>query len=126
EDPVDAARVEVVHVEAVGISDDRDRVRDVGVVVAGPIDEELLALEPLDLARPTDDRARQTRVGRFGRPPAYEPPPQVLKISVHDPLDVRQQPNLSPPPQPPTSSPGCRAGVSELVRVVVASNRSGD
>src|SRR5207253_4550591 len=58
---------------------------------------------PLDLARPTDDRARETRVGRLGRPPAYEPPPQALKISVHDQSDVHAGRNSSPPPQPPTS-----------------------
>ena len=100
---MDAAGVEVMHMEAVSVSDDRDRVRDVGVVVAGPIDEELVAGEPLDLARPTDDRTGQTRVGRLRRPPTYQPPPQVLKISVNAPLDVCEQPNSSLRPQPPTT-----------------------
>ena len=71
---MDAARVEVVHAETVRVAEDRDRVGDVGVVVAGPVDEEPLALEPLDLARPMDGRAREARVGRFGRPVADEPP----------------------------------------------------
>ena len=47
-------------------------------------DQELLAREPLDPARSCDDRAGDSRVARLGAPLAHEPPPEALKVGIHD------------------------------------------
>jgi hypothetical protein len=49
------------------------------VVVAGPADEESLALKPLELAAAMDNRVGESWMGRFSRPATYEPHPQALK-----------------------------------------------
>ena len=68
-----------------GAADDRDRVGELGVVVPRALDQEALALEPLehDLAR--DHDRGQLGVGRFGRPAADQRVEVVIPLSVpHD------------------------------------------
>ena len=72
-DAMDAARVEVVHrqLAALGGADDRDRVGGVRMVVARAVDQELLALEPLE-RRLAADHAVEHRVRGLDRPGAHE------------------------------------------------------
>src|SRR4029453_14228044 len=58
-DAMDAPRVEIVHGEAFLVGAEHDqRIRELRVVCARTLEEEPLALEPLELGRPEDDRRR--------------------------------------------------------------------
>ena len=59
----------------VGDTDDRDRVRDLGVVVMRVPDNESPAIEPFEGARPTDSLAREHGVGSLGLPSTDEAVP---------------------------------------------------
>src|SRR6266480_3107862 len=68
--PVHTAVVEVMHGQLpVNDTDDRDRVRDLGMVVVRAPDDESPAIEPLEGARSTDSLARKHRMGSLGLPP---------------------------------------------------------
>jgi hypothetical protein len=68
---MDAARVEVLHREvvlALHHADDGERVRKVGVLVDGTLDQEPATFEPLEGGPPANHRVFHHRVGHLGRP----------------------------------------------------------
>src|SRR6476646_6192085 len=83
--PVHAALVEVVHGQLpVGDADDRDRVRDLWMLVLRAPDDEPPAVEPLERAPATDGLAGEQRVSSLGLPATDEAvPPLELSLLGH-------------------------------------------
>src|SRR5262249_59893187 len=70
---MDAARIEVVHGQTLVVAaEDDQRVRELRMVVSRPLEEEALALEPLELRGAVDDRRRKHRMCRLDLPRADE------------------------------------------------------
>src|SRR4029077_378013 len=83
--PVHAALVEVMQGQLpVGDTDDRDPVRNLGVVVVRAPDNESSTIQPLEGARSTDRVAREHRVRSLGLPPTDEAIPSLkLRFLSH-------------------------------------------